>query len=135
MKKPNRMEVIMDINVPKISKESLKEHLGDSDIEIIDVRLNWKESNLMIPYAKRENPRDVLSWMDKYSKEKPVVLYCSSPNEQTSADAAGILIRNGFKNVAVLSGGWVVWEASRFPTHNKLADTHPKKLVTDVLKK
>jgi rhodanese-related sulfurtransferase len=125
----------MDTSVPKISKESLKERLDDSDIEIIDVRLNWEENNLMIPHAKRENPRDVLSWMDKYSREKLVVLYCSSPNEQTSADAAGILIRNGFKNVAVLNGGWVVWEASRFPIHNKLADTRPKKLVPDVLKK
>ena len=37
---------------------------------------------------------------------KPIVVYCSWPNEETSARAALIMIENGIKNVYALRGGY-----------------------------
>jgi rhodanese-related sulfurtransferase len=64
---------------PRITKEELKETLGNPDVIIIDVRLgrDWENSELRIKGALREDPGNVNSWISKYSKEKTLVLYCA----------------------------------------------------------
>jgi rhodanese-related sulfurtransferase len=64
---------------PRITKEELKEMLGNPDVIIIDVRFGrgWENSELRIKGALREDPGNVNSWISKYPKEKTLVLYCS----------------------------------------------------------
>jgi hypothetical protein len=64
---------------PRITKEELKETLGNPDVITIDVRLgrDWEDSELRIKGALREDPGNVNSWISKYPKEKTLVLYCS----------------------------------------------------------
>ena len=66
-------------DVPRITKEELKGMLGNPNVAIIDVRANvdWIGSDLKIKGAVREDPRKLSSWMDKYSKDKIIVFYCS----------------------------------------------------------
>ena len=120
--------------VPRMSKDELKQRLSEPDLTIIDLRLNYDQSRLTIPRAKRENPQHVDSWAGGYDKTQPMILYCSSPNEQTSAEAAAGLIELGFSKVFVLRGGWVVWQSSNFPVHDKLVDSRPHGVVTRILK-
>ncbi len=63
--------------VPRISREEVKEMLDNPDMIIIDVRTDssWHGSELKIKGAVREDPSDVTSWMDKYSKDKTLVFY------------------------------------------------------------
>ncbi len=66
--------------VPRITKEGLKEMLGKPDVMIIDVRsnLDWQESDRKILGASREEPdKAVESWAEKYPKDKTIVLYCA----------------------------------------------------------
>lgn len=64
-------------DVPKLAKEELKSMLGNPDIIILDVRPleQWSRSDLKIPGALHEDPRDVKSWADKYPKDKTLVFY------------------------------------------------------------
>jgi cytochrome c-type biogenesis protein CcmH/NrfG len=65
-------------DVPRISKEKLKAMLGKPDVTILDVRLEaqWQADAEKIPGAVHENPAlDVKSWLDKYPKDKTIVLY------------------------------------------------------------
>jgi rhodanese-related sulfurtransferase len=66
-------------DVPRITKEELKGMLGHGDVVVIDVRANvdWIGSGFKIKGAVREDPRKLSSWMDKYSKDKTLVFYCS----------------------------------------------------------
>lgn len=66
-------------DVPRITKEDLKPLMGKADVVIIDVRSehDWKDSDMMIQGAVREDPLKVAEWMDKYSKEKTLVFYCA----------------------------------------------------------
>ena len=63
--------------VPRISKEQVKEMIGHSDTIIIDVRSgkSWDETELKIKGAVREDPTQVRSWIDKYPKDKTLVFY------------------------------------------------------------
>jgi rhodanese-related sulfurtransferase len=63
----------------RISADKLITILDDPNVVIIDVRVegDWKGSTKKIQGAEREDPTDVESWMDDYSKDKTIVLYCA----------------------------------------------------------
>ena len=63
--------------VPRITKEQLKEMLGKPDLVIIDARVveQWKYSDQLIPGAVHEDPLTVNIWAQKYSKNKKMVIY------------------------------------------------------------
>ncbi len=44
-----------------------------------------------------------------------VILFCACPNEATAAKMAGLLRRNGIKNVRPLAGGINAWRERSFP--------------------
>jgi rhodanese-related sulfurtransferase len=62
-----------------MTKEQLLPLLGKSDVIIIDVSSNegWDGRDKKIPGALREEPMKFESWMNKYPKDKTIVLYCS----------------------------------------------------------
>jgi hypothetical protein len=66
-------------DVPRITKEDLKPMLGNPNVIIFDVRLldQWKEADLKLPGAIFEDANEVDSWIDKYPKDKTLVLYCA----------------------------------------------------------
>ncbi len=65
--------------VPRITKEEVREMLDNPDLIIIDVRSGrgWENSELRIKGALREDPGNVNSWIFKHPKEKTLVLYCA----------------------------------------------------------
>jgi rhodanese-related sulfurtransferase len=66
-------------NIPRISKEQLRKLFDQSDLIILDVRTkrDWKASKHKIQGAERAAPGDFSSWVDKYPKDKIIVLYCA----------------------------------------------------------
>jgi rhodanese-related sulfurtransferase len=67
----------MSQEVPRISKEDLKEMLGKPDLVIVDVRTDsdWNASTVKVKGAVREEPDKVDSWIEQYPKDKTLVLY------------------------------------------------------------
>ena len=66
-------------DAPWLTKEELKAMLGNPDLILLDVRQGneWTESNLKIKGAVREDPENIVTWANKYSKNKTLVLYCA----------------------------------------------------------
>ena len=66
-------------DVSRMKKDELKAMLDNPNVVIIDVRANadWVKSNLKVKGAVREDAKKVNSWMEKYSKDKTLVFYCS----------------------------------------------------------
>lgn len=69
----------MSKGVPRMTKDEINALLDGPDLTIIDVRhgQDWKESDVKIKGAVREDPDDVKSWANKYAKNKLIVLYCA----------------------------------------------------------
>jgi rhodanese-related sulfurtransferase len=65
--------------VSTINKDQLKEELGKPDVIVIDVRIphDWDSTEWKIQGAQRELPDEAKEWMDKYPKDKTIVLYCA----------------------------------------------------------
>jgi predicted sulfurtransferase len=66
-------------DAPRITKEEVREMLGNPGVIVIDVRTggDWNASDVKIQGAVREDPRSVDSWMDKYPKDKTLIFYCA----------------------------------------------------------
>ena len=66
-------------DVPRISKEQLRDLIGNVDNVILDARLakEWRKSDGKIPGAVRVDPHDVSSWAGEYAKDQSIVVYCS----------------------------------------------------------
>jgi rhodanese-related sulfurtransferase len=64
---------------PRITKEELKQHLGDPKVVIVDVRAgrDWSKSDRKISGAVREEPNDAGTWATRYPKDNLIVLYCA----------------------------------------------------------
>jgi len=66
-------------DVPRMTIDELMAVLASPDLIILDVRGpgDWKESDLRIKGAVREDPLAVETWAKKYQKDKTLVLYCA----------------------------------------------------------
>ena len=66
-------------DVPRMTKEQLKEMMDGPNVVIIDVRIgkDWKASDVKIKGAIRETPKKAQEWAKKYDKDKTYVLYCA----------------------------------------------------------
>ena len=66
-------------DAPMMTTAQLSSLLGNPDLVILDVRTpyDWKKSDTKIKGAVREDPMKFGAWIDKYPKEKTLVLYCA----------------------------------------------------------
>jgi rhodanese-related sulfurtransferase len=112
---------LLSADAPRMTKDELKALFGNPDLILLDVRSgsDWKDSDLKIQGAIREEPKKIKSWAEKYSKEKIIILYCAWPNEGTSARVAQQLIKMGYSKVYALKGGWVEWSKNNYPVEKK----------------
>jgi len=64
-------------DVPRITKEELKEILGQPGVVLLDCRpeAQWQVSEMKLPGAVHEDPADVKSWAHKYPKDAKIVIY------------------------------------------------------------
>jgi hypothetical protein len=70
---------LLSADAPRMTKDELKALFGNPDLILLDVRSgsDWKDSDLKIQGAIREEPKKIKSWAEKYSKEKIIILYCA----------------------------------------------------------
>jgi hypothetical protein len=64
-------------DVARISKEKLKELLGNPNIIILDVRYseNWQKTEFKIKGAIRRRPKFFDSWANEFPRDKVLFLY------------------------------------------------------------
>jgi hypothetical protein len=64
-------------DIPRITKEELKDILGQPGLVILDCRpeAQWRVSEMKLPGAVHEDPADVESWAHKYPKDAKIVIY------------------------------------------------------------
>lgn len=107
--------------VPRITKEALKERLGEDAASapvILDVRLKYpyEHSTMTLPGAVRVDPDAVDA--ASLPPDRDIVAYDSDPEELVSARVAAALIRRGFR-ASALEGGLPDWITAKYPTDTK----------------
>jgi rhodanese-related sulfurtransferase len=106
------------VPVSRISKEDLKQRLDSGTGPVlVDARLKYpyEHSTVRLPGAIRFTGDGPLPSLPR---DREIVVYDSDPNELASSHVAAVLIRQGFRAVA-LKGGIVEWLTANLPTETK----------------
>jgi rhodanese-related sulfurtransferase len=90
---------------------------------LVDARTktDYETSPLKLPGSVRLDPDEAQAGrinLDADDKQM-IVVYCTSPEEQTSAHVAQILRQRGFHNLRILKGGLGGWTNARLPVEAK----------------
>jgi membrane protein DedA with SNARE-associated domain/rhodanese-related sulfurtransferase len=115
-----RQRVYRDLRIARITPQELKRSVDKGDkVIVIDLRSEFEQAGGRIPgslVAVGDNVEQLVGTIDKTTiAESEVVLYCSCPNEISSARAALRLKSHGLKRVRPLEGGFPVWKELGFP--------------------
>ena len=70
--------------------------------------LSLSSERFRTAYAKQKSVLEA-------NKTRPIIVYCLGPGCGTSEDVHQKLIRLGYTNVAVFSGGWAGWQEAKLP--------------------
>lgn len=107
-------------STPRITPAQLAAQLaGPNPPLVLDVRsrAHYEASSEQIPGSIRVLPDQVASWAAKQPNDRPIVAYCTCPDDASSARGARQLISMGFA-AAALKGGYEAWRAE-FPVEPK----------------
>jgi rhodanese-related sulfurtransferase len=98
------------IRITEITPAELKARLDNGDdLVVIDMRQAWEYQAGHIPGARHVFLQEIPARIDEFPKDRDIVFQCWQGN--TSLDASGFLIQNGWSQTRVssLSGGMAGW--------------------------
>jgi len=111
----NRAHVRRSLRIARITPFELKQRMDQGDsITIIDLRnsFEWREGHIPGSLILSENELD--SYIPQLLAGE-VILYCSCPNDISSAGVAVRLRRKGVKSIRPLQGGFPNWMGLGLP--------------------
>jgi len=117
-KQVQRRLVLRKLRVAKISVEELHRRIEEGDIlAVIDLRhpLDFESDPYTIPTAIYIPAEELPRRHAEIARDRDVVLYCTCPDEITSAKEALRLRRRGIRRVRPLQGGFAAWRAAGLP--------------------
>ncbi len=113
-----RHRLLKELRMARITVDELHEmqEAGGQPL-ILDLRsLDELQSDpSLIRGARHTTMADVERWVQEIPRDRDIVLYCSCPNEVTSAKVALQLRRKGITRVRPLLGGIDAWRERKYP--------------------
>jgi rhodanese-related sulfurtransferase len=114
-----RQRLLKQLRMARITVDELhqKQETGEN-VTILDLRSSAEvERNpLLIRGARHMTLEELKSRQAEIPRDRDIILYCSCPNEVTSARMALLLQRHGFTHVRPLLGGIDAWRERNYPT-------------------
>jgi membrane protein DedA with SNARE-associated domain/rhodanese-related sulfurtransferase len=105
------------LDMARISVDELSERMrGDTAPLIVDVRTptSLELERRRIPGALSVPVQEVERQVRSLPRDREIILYCNCPNEASAAQAAKLLLGQGFRQVRPLRGGLDAWIAAGY---------------------
>ena len=119
-----RQRLLKELRTTRITVDELHQKLeaGQSPI-ILDLRSDAEVQRdpEFIRGARHVTMDELKAMQNEIPRDREIVLYCSCPNEVTSARMALLLHRNGITRVRPLLGGIDAWRERKYPTDSHIA--------------
>ena len=118
-----RRRLLNELRMARITVDELHQKLetGENPI-ILDLRSHaeLERDPSLIRGARHMTMEEVKLWQHEIPRDRDIILYCSCPNEVSSARTALLLHRNGILRVRPLLGGIDAWRERNYPTEPRL---------------
>jgi membrane protein DedA with SNARE-associated domain/rhodanese-related sulfurtransferase len=117
-----RQRLLRELRMARITVDELrrKQEAGE-DIVILDLRsrTELEHDPSLIRGARQVAVDEIERYPQAISRDREVVVYCSCPNEVSSARVALLLQRKGFARVRPLLGGIDAWRKQNYPMESR----------------
>jgi membrane protein DedA with SNARE-associated domain/rhodanese-related sulfurtransferase len=116
-----RQKFIRELRISRITVDELKSKIDQhEDLVIVDLRhaLDFEADPETIPGAFRIDAKELREKNDKLPRDRQIILYCTCPNEATSAQLAILLRKQGIQQIRPLQGGLDAWRERGYPVFN-----------------
>jgi rhodanese-related sulfurtransferase len=113
-----KRRIIRLLRTRRLTPEQLRARLeADEPIRIIDLRatIEYEVTRQTVPGAIRMDPEELEDRHQEIPRDCDIVLYCTCPNEATSARVALALKKRGIERVFPLEGGLDAWVTCGYP--------------------
>lgn len=113
-----RQRLLHELRMARITAFELREMLRAGRVPLIfDLRSRAaiEEDPMLIQGAVHVSAEEIESRLGAFPRDRDIVVYCSCPNEASSARLALQLKRNGFTRVRPLLGGIDAWREQNYP--------------------
>jgi len=114
-----RNRLLRDLRVARITVDELmKKQEAGEHLLILDLRSSAEltENPYMIRGARHTTVDEMGRRQQEIPRDREIIIYCSCPNEVSSARLALLLKRKGITHVRPLLGGIDAWRERKFPT-------------------
>jgi membrane protein DedA with SNARE-associated domain/rhodanese-related sulfurtransferase len=131
-----RRRLLHELRMARITADELREKLdaGEKPV-ILDLRSSTElaQDPSVILGAIHLGLDEIEKRRHEFPHDRDIIVYCSCPNEVTSARVALSLQQKGFTHVRPLLGGIDVWRKNNYPTESRTATvtTTVSKVVVD----
>jgi len=118
----HRQRFLRDLRMARITVEELKQRMDAGDpLTVVDVRHPFvlELDPDVIPGALSFLLEEVEHRHHEIPRDRDIVLYCSCPNEISSARTAYLLRKKGITRVRPLEGGLDAWRERKYPTERR----------------
>ena len=119
-----RQRLLHELRVARISVGELRQKLQAGETPLIfDLRsaTALEQDPNLIQGAVHLSLEDIEKRQHEFPRDRDIIVYCSCPNEVSSARLALKLQRNGFTRVRPLLGGLDAWREQNYPTEPRIA--------------
>jgi rhodanese-related sulfurtransferase len=113
-----KRRVIRSLRSRRLTPEALRLRLESGDpVRIVDLRtaIAFEVTRQALPEAIRLDQEELEARHTSIPRDCDIVLYCTCPNETTSARVALALKKRGIKRVFPLEGGIAAWVSRGYP--------------------
>jgi len=114
-----RRRLLKELSMARITVDELFKRIETGEnIIILDLRskAEVERDPALIRGAQHMTMEELKTRHQEIPRDRDIVLYCSCPNEVSSARMALLLQRNGFVRVRPLMGGIDAWRERNYPT-------------------
>jgi membrane protein DedA with SNARE-associated domain/rhodanese-related sulfurtransferase len=119
-----RRRLLKELRTARITVDELHQRLQTGEVPVIlDLRspAELDRDPSLIRGARHLTMDELKLRHQEIPRDRDIVLYCSCPNEETSARMALLLQRNGILRVRPLLGGIDAWRERNYPVEPRLA--------------
>ena len=113
-----KRRILRSLRSRRLTPEALRRRLEAGDlVQIVDLRtaIAYEVTRQTLPGAIRLDPEQLEARHIDIPRDRDIVLYCTCPNETTSARVALALKQRGIERVFPLEGGLEAWMSCGYP--------------------